>query len=99
MKRVHLKITGKVQGVFFRESMKERARGLGLNGWVANRDDGSVEAMVEGDTTKVDEFERWTHRGPPAARVDNVVAIEEKFSGHEESFEVREEPATPPRQR
>ncbi|MFL5321572.1 MAG: acylphosphatase [Myxococcaceae bacterium] len=71
-RRVSLRITGKVQGVFFRESTKTKARELGLSGWVKNLDDGSVQALAQGETDKIDELIQWAHRGPPAARVTDV---------------------------
>jgi acylphosphatase len=74
-KRLH--ITGRVQGVAFRASTVATARALGLRGWVANRADGSVEAVAEGDDTAVVALVRWCHHGPPAARVDRVEVLDE----------------------
>jgi acylphosphatase len=68
----HLRITGIVQGVGFRWSLSSQARRLGLTGWVRNRRDGSVEALVAGRAADVAELVRWAHRGPPAASVDGV---------------------------
>jgi acylphosphatase len=61
-----------VQGVFFREESRSRARSLGLAGWVANRSDGSVEAVFEGPRERVESVVRWCGRGPSGARVDGV---------------------------
>jgi len=67
-----LKISGRVQGVGFRYSMVEEARLLGLNGWVRNRRDGTVEAMVDGPPQAMDAILAWARRGPPGARVTDV---------------------------
>lgn len=72
MRRATLRIRGKVQGVFFRESTRQEAARLGLTGWVRNRDDGSVESVAEGEPAALEEFIRWCHRGPQAARVTEV---------------------------
>ncbi|MCC4252720.1 MAG: acylphosphatase [Pseudomonadota bacterium] len=68
----HLTITGKVQGVWFRAWTVETAQSLGLTGWVRNRTDGSVEAIVEGDESAVDQFLALAQDGPAAARVAAV---------------------------
>lgn len=68
----HLVIFGRVQGVFYRESMRMEAERLGVTGWVRNRRDGSVEAIVQGTTSAVKAIIAWSWEGPPAARVDTV---------------------------
>jgi acylphosphatase len=75
--RKRLRITGGVQGVAFRASTVVAARALSLRGWVANRVDGSVEAVAEGDEARVAALIRWCHHGPPAARVDHVEVTDE----------------------
>ena len=70
--RAHLRIHGRVQGVFFRASTQAEAEARGLLGWVRNRRDGTVEAVVEGPEVAVRTFVAWCHEGPPAARVDFV---------------------------
>ena len=67
-----LRMTGRVQGVFFRESMRIEAERLTVTGWVCNRRDGSVEAVVQGTFEAVEAITRWAHRGPEDARVMTV---------------------------
>lgn len=67
-----VRISGKVQGVWFRAWTVEQANELGLDGWVRNRLDGSVEAVVSGVSTQVEAFIERCHRGSPASRVDRV---------------------------
>ena len=69
---LHLVIHGHVQGVWFRDSMRREAGRLGVTGWVRNRPDGAVEAVVQGDPAAVEAIVLWAHRGPPSARVDKV---------------------------
>lgn len=71
-----LRITGLVQGVGYRESMCREAARLGVTGWVRNRLDGSVEAVVDGSPEAVAAIIDWARRGPPAARVGNIEACE-----------------------
>lgn len=72
MKCKLLRIRGKVQGVYYRESMKQEAKRLGVTGWVRNRKDGSVEALVQGEEGLVSDILEWCRKGPPSARVDKV---------------------------
>jgi acylphosphatase len=67
-----LLIHGRVQGVWFRESMRIEAERLGVTGWVRNRSDGCVEAVVDGAPESVAAIVAWAHRGPPAAQVTAV---------------------------
>lgn len=77
--RVRLTISGQVQGVFFRQSAKEKADELGLVGWVRNTaDDGGVEAVAQGEKERIDEFIAWCRQGPSFAKVENVEAKEQK---------------------
>lgn len=73
--RAQVKVTGRVQGVFFRQSTVDMASGLGLRGWVRNLPDGSVEALFEGKRELVEQAILWCRQGPPRAAVDDV-AIE-----------------------
>lgn len=66
-------VRGRVQGVFFRQSSKERADALGLRGWVRNRPDGAVEGLVAGvDAGALDAFRDWLRRGPTRAQVQDL---------------------------
>lgn len=62
-----------MQGVYYRDSMRREAERLAVSGWVRNRDDGTVEAMVQGEPEAVEAIVRWAHRGPEHARVERVV--------------------------
>jgi acylphosphatase len=74
-------IRGRVQGVFFRDSMRERARAHGVAGWVANRPDGAVEAVLEGPPDAVDRVVRFGRTGPPTAYVEDVEVRDEDPEG------------------
>jgi acylphosphatase len=69
---LRLVIHGRVQGVFFRDSMRREAYKLEVSGWVRNCSDGTVEAVVQGDAANVDAIARWAHHGPRHAIVDKV---------------------------
>jgi acylphosphatase len=81
----HLHIRGRVQGVNYRESMHYEAERLGVAGWVRNRSDGSVEAVVDGEPWAVDAITAWARIGPRSARVDAVEVSE--FAGSFSRFE------------
>lgn len=81
MKRAHVKIYGRVQGVWFRAHTKEMAERLGIKGWVRNVPDGSVEAVFEGDDEAVEKIIEWCHHGPPLARVKKVEVSYEEPKG------------------
>ncbi len=88
-KRAHLFISGRVQGVFYRANTQERARRLGLTGWVRNLPDGRVEAVVEGEEERIRELINWCHEGPPGARVEDVEVHWEDYRGEFDDFEIR----------
>lgn len=69
---LHLLISGRVQGVWYRESMRQEAQRLGVNGWVRNRRDGAVEAVIQGRDEAVNALLAWSRQGPTAARVESV---------------------------
>ena len=68
----NLRIFGQVQGVYYRESLRQQAEMLGVSGWVRNRRDGSVEAMLQGAPLAVEAAIAWCRRGPDRARVERV---------------------------
>ncbi|HVD49466.1 MAG TPA: acylphosphatase [Gaiellaceae bacterium] len=72
MKQVHVRVSGRVQGVFFRAEARSRAESLGLSGWIRNEPDGSVAAVFAGEPERVDSMVEWCRRGPAGARVDEV---------------------------
>jgi|Deesub1362B_J571_1020462.scaffolds.fasta_scaffold00032_39 acylphosphatase len=88
-KKVHVYISGRVQGVFFRAFTQERAEFYGITGWVKNLPDGRVEAVAEGDEEVLKEWIKDLWKGPPAARVDNVEEIWEEHKGEFKRFEIR----------
>ncbi len=89
LKRAHVRVSGQVQGVFFRDSTRQKAEELGLAGWVRNVPDGQVEALFEGPSEKIEEMVRWCEEGPQRASVENVDTDFENAEGDHEGFEVR----------
>lgn len=87
--RARVRISGRVQGVFFRDSTREKAEGLGLAGWVRNLPDGRVEALFEGPSQSVREMVGWCEQGPPQASVEDVETEFESARGDLQGFEVR----------
>lgn len=87
METRHLIIRGVVQGVGFRYAMEAQARLLGVTGWVRNRHDGSVEAMVAGNATQLAAMLAWSRSGPAGAVVDDVMS--EAARGEYSDFEIR----------
>jgi acylphosphatase len=86
--RVRVVVTGRVQGVWFRDACRTEARALGVSGWVRNRADGAVEAEFEGPEAAVDRMVAWCRSGPPRARVDTVASESIDLLG-EAGFRVR----------
>lgn len=81
MKSVHVRITGVVQGVGYRAWTEHAARARGLDGWVRNRRDGSVEAVIAGDEASVEDMLRALRAGPPSSEVDEVIAEAAEMPG------------------
>lgn len=88
-KRIHVFISGRVQGVFFRTAAKELADELGVTGWIRNLSDGRVEAVVEGEEEKLMEMIEFFKKGPPLARVDKIEIIEEEYKGEFNTFMIK----------
>ena len=85
----HIVVNGRVQGVNFRSAAEDAAQDIGVAGWVRNRDDGSVELVVEGDDDAVDRMVGWARQGPSAAEVTDVDVTDTEPQGLT-SFEQRE---------
>jgi acylphosphatase len=85
--RARVRVHGRVQGVFFRAETRDRARSLGLAGWVRNCPDGSVEAVFEGDRERVQSMVDWCGRGPSGASIDSLDVEWEQPTG-ENAFSV-----------
>ena len=79
--RAHVLVSGRVQGVFFRSSIREQAFELGVKGWVRNLPDGQVEAVFEGEEEVVKKLIEFCRQGPPRARVSNVDVTWETYVG------------------
>lgn len=87
--RVHIKVTGRVQGVYYRASTVQEAQNLGLTGWVMNCPDGSVEAVAEGAKPNLEALVAWCHQGPQGARVANVHTRWENAANNFLGFTIR----------
>ena len=88
--RARVVIGGIVQGVFFRMETRRAARKQGgVDGWVRNLPDGTVEAVFEGEKEAVESMVRWCRQGPPASRVDHVEVEWQEYSGEFSGFHVR----------
>ncbi|MCZ7355402.1 MAG: acylphosphatase [Candidatus Methanoperedens sp.] len=86
--RVHVFVSGKVQGVFFRSSTQEKAQGLRLTGWVRNLNDGRVEAVFEGEKEAVEKMVKWVRKGPAYAVVEDIEIVAEEYTGDLKGFSV-----------
>lgn len=87
--RVHIFVSGRVQGVFFRHNTKKKALELGLTGWVKNLPDGRVEAVFEGERDKIDKILEWAKKGPFLAKVEKLDVKEEDYKGEFDDFEIK----------
>ena len=86
--RVRIFVTGKVQGVFFRQALKVKAKQNNVLGWVKNLKDGRVETVIEGEDVDVSSVVEWCHAGPANARVEDIEIRNENFVGEFSKFEV-----------
>ncbi|MHA1820560.1 MAG: acylphosphatase [Promethearchaeota archaeon] len=84
--KLHVYVSGRVQGVFFRASTKHMADSLGLRGFVRNLDDGRVEVEAYGDKESLEELLKWLHKGPRWARVDDVQYVLEEESSQSSEY-------------
>ena len=89
MKAMVAKVTGRVQGVWFRDSARQIALDLHLSGWVRNLTDGTLETFAQGDPSKLDEYVAWLQHGPPRAMVNRVEHEEAAPDPHLGGFEIR----------
>ncbi|MEM3588072.1 MAG: acylphosphatase [Candidatus Jordarchaeaceae archaeon] len=87
--RAHVFVSGRVQGVFFRDHTKNAADRLGVSGWVKNLSDGRVEAVFEGEKDKVEEMIQICKRGPPLAKVTDIKVTFEEYTGEFKNFSIR----------
>ena len=86
---MHLTISGRVQGVYFRQSTRTEALAHGISGWVRNRSDGTVEIVAEGSESALEKLVAWCAVGPEMAIVDSIERIDEEPAGIPEGFDVR----------
>jgi acylphosphatase len=87
--RVHIFVSGRVQGVNFRAATRDQARQYMLHGWVRNLDDGRVEAVFEGARSAAHRLISWCHTGPSSAHVEHVTFTWEEPTGEEDLFAIR----------
>lgn len=87
--RVHVFVSGSVQGVFFRQKTKQQAESFGVTGWVRNLPDGRVEAVFEGEEEAVKALVEYCHHGPSYARVTNIDASWEDYRGEFSDFKMQ----------
>lgn len=87
--RVHIFVSGRVQGVFFRQNTFQKAKELGLTGWVRNLADGRVEIVAEGEKGKAEELAEWAKKGPLLAKVERAEIERRDYQGEIDGFEIR----------
>jgi acylphosphatase len=88
MRRAVIKVSGRVQGVFFRHTARIHAAELGITGWARNEEDGSVAITAEGEGNALEQFIAWCRKGPPLARVDEVSTEWQDANGEFKKFEI-----------
>ncbi len=89
MRQVKLRITGRVQGVFYRASTREKAQQLGIKGWVKNEPDGTVSAVGQGPDAKLQRWIEWCGEGPSEARVESVEVEEQPIAAFQQFAIIR----------
>lgn len=87
--KIHLLISGRVQGVFYRANTKKKADELGLKGWVKNRPDGRVEAFFSGPKAEVEKMIEWCWQGSSQAQVEKIIQLASMPDGELTGFEIR----------
>ncbi len=87
--RAQILVSGLVQMVFFRSYTRQKARDLGLTGWVKNLADGRVEALFEGDRETIEKMIEWAKKGPPSAQVDGCEVIWQEYKGEFKDFKIQ----------
>jgi len=90
MARLHLIVSGRVQGVFFRHSARDAADDEGLTGWIRNLPDGAVEVVVEGPSQNLVRFRDWCAVGPDGAHIQEVVELPDRETGEFRDFSIRD---------
>lgn len=88
MRRAHVWISGRVQGIFFRANTRRKAMDLNIKGWVKNLEDGRVEAVIEGEDQSVKEMIEFLQKGPFGAKITKFETKEEKYTGEFKFFEI-----------
>ncbi len=88
--RVHIFVSGRVQGVLYRRYAQAKARELGIAGWAHNLIDGRVELMAEGEKENIKQFIEWCKQGSPLAKVKDIEVTYEDYKGEFKDFEVRD---------
>jgi len=86
--RLRLVVEGRVQGVWYRDSTRQKAHELGVKGWVKNRHDGNVEIVAEGTEETISELKKWCFDGPPNAVVTDIKETNEEFKEEFSSFDI-----------
>jgi len=88
MKRIHIFVEGRVQGVFFRHYIRETATAYNIKGWVRNLHDGRVEMVCEGSGEDIEKMIQWCRQGPPGSYVKKIDTAREEYRGEFEYFEI-----------
>lgn len=87
-RRVHIFVSGKVQGVYYRQNTAQKAQEYGISGWVRNLSDGRVESIMEGDEVNISQILTWCKQGPVDADVSEVEIINEEYKNEFTSFDI-----------